>query len=116
MSTLSVSNITDGTDTVGTSYVVNGSAKAWSNTNSTGTTINDSFNISSLGDTGTGRQTHNVANSFVDANHVPTFSVANNYDQQWTSSLTASSWQTNNYTGSAYADDSIRTVSHGDLA
>jgi len=26
MSTLNVSNITDGTDTVGTSYVVNGSA------------------------------------------------------------------------------------------
>ena len=29
MSTLNVSNITDGTTTVGTSYVVNGSAKAW---------------------------------------------------------------------------------------
>jgi len=37
MSTLNVSNITDGTDTVGTSYVVNGSAKAWVNFNGTGT-------------------------------------------------------------------------------
>ena len=29
MSTIDVANITDGTDTVATSYVVNGSAKAW---------------------------------------------------------------------------------------
>ena len=29
MSTLNVSNISDGTDTVETGYVVNGSAKAW---------------------------------------------------------------------------------------
>jgi len=37
MSTLNVSNITDGTTTVGTNYVVNGSAKAWVNFNGTGT-------------------------------------------------------------------------------
>ena len=37
MSTLNVSNITDGTDTVGTSYVVNGSAKAWAAYNGQGT-------------------------------------------------------------------------------
>ena len=37
MSTLNVSNITDGTTTVGTSYVVNGSAKAWVTFNGTGT-------------------------------------------------------------------------------
>ena len=29
MSTIVTSNISDGTDTVGTEYVVNGSAKAW---------------------------------------------------------------------------------------
>ena len=55
MSTLSVSNITDGTDTVGTSYVVNGSAKAWVNFNQQSTmSIFGSFNISSLTDAGTG--------------------------------------------------------------
>ena len=37
MSTLSVSNITDGTDTVETGYVVNGSAKAWVNLMEAGT-------------------------------------------------------------------------------
>lgn len=56
MSTLNVSNITDGTTTVGTSYVVNGSAKQWCRWNQTGTAaINDSFNTSSLTDNGTGK-------------------------------------------------------------
>jgi hypothetical protein len=55
MSTLNVANITDGTDTVETGYVVNGSAKAWVNfdqffTNS----VRDSFNVSSATDEGVG--------------------------------------------------------------
>ena len=55
MSNLVVSNISDGTTSVGTGYVVNGAAKAWVNFNQTGTdTINNSFNISSLADYGAG--------------------------------------------------------------
>ena len=53
MSTLNVSNITDGTTTVGTSYVVNGSAKAYGVNGSS--SINMSFNLSSFTDQGTGR-------------------------------------------------------------
>jgi len=69
MSTLNVSNITDGTDTVGTSYVVNGSAKAWCKFIGSGTaTINDSFNISSLDDNGTGDYDINYTNSFANGN------------------------------------------------
>jgi hypothetical protein len=65
MSTLNVSNISDGTDTVGTGYVVNGSAKAWVNFNGTGTAaIRDSFNIASLTDNGTGDYTVNFSNVF----------------------------------------------------
>ena len=56
MSTLNVSNITDGTTTVGTSYVVNGSAKAYCNVNQTSTqAIRDSLNVSSITDDGTGQ-------------------------------------------------------------
>ena len=56
MSTLNVSNISDGTDTVATGYVVNGSAKAWVNSTQVGThTSRDSLNVSSLTDLGTGR-------------------------------------------------------------
>lgn len=69
MSTLNVSNITDGTTTVGTSYVVNGSAKAWVNFNGTGTpAARDSLNTSSLTDLGTGRFGQNFTSSFSGAN------------------------------------------------
>lgn len=74
MSTLNVSNITDGTDTVGTEYVVNGSAKAWCNWVQSGTqTINDSFNVASLTDYGAGQTTLNYSNSFSNGNYsIPT--------------------------------------------
>ena len=65
MSTLNVSNITDGTDTVGTSYVVNGSAKAWVNFNGTGTVaVRISLNTSSITDSGTGQYRQNFSSSF----------------------------------------------------
>ena len=56
MSTLNVSNISDGTTSVGTSYVVNGSAKAWLNMDGTGTiAARDSFNTSSITDDAVGK-------------------------------------------------------------
>ena len=65
MSTLSVSNITDGTTTVGTSYVVNGSAKVWCSFDGTASTLSleDSLNTSSLTDNGTGNQDFNFTNN-----------------------------------------------------
>ncbi len=70
MSTLNVSNITDGTTTVGTSYVVNGSAKAWVNWNGTGTVaIRDSFNVGSMTDNGTGDYTTNISSAMGNANY-----------------------------------------------
>jgi hypothetical protein len=65
MSTLNVSNITDGTTTVGTSYVVNGSAKAWINYKQAATfDIRDSINISSVSDEGSGLADTNYINNF----------------------------------------------------
>ena len=56
MSTISAANISDGTDTVGTGYVVNGSAKVWINYNAilNPAVIRDSLNVSSLSDIGVG--------------------------------------------------------------
>ena len=55
MSTIIASNISDGTTSVASTYVVNGSAKVWLNMDGTGTpTARDSFNISSITDSGTG--------------------------------------------------------------
>ncbi len=51
MSTLEVSNLNDGTTTVGTTYITNGSSKVWININQQSTQfIRDSFNVSSLTD------------------------------------------------------------------
>jgi hypothetical protein len=55
MSTINAANITDGTTSVPTGYVVNGSAKAWINFSGENTVaINDSYNFSSISDDGTG--------------------------------------------------------------
>jgi hypothetical protein len=54
MSTLNVSNISDGTTTVATTFVTNGSVKAWCSYNQDTPAIEDSFNISSFTDASTG--------------------------------------------------------------
>ena len=73
MSTLNVSNITDGTTTVGTSYVVNGSAKVWCNWTDTGS-INDSLNMSSVTDNGAGDFTVNYSSSMSSTSYAPVMS------------------------------------------
>lgn len=73
MSTLNVSNISDGTDTVGTSYVVNGSAKVWVRFNGTGAiAITSSQNVSSIDDDGTGDYGVNYTNNMSNANYTTT--------------------------------------------
>ena len=58
MSTIIASNISDGTTSVPSTYVVNGSAKAWVNINGTGTiAIRSSSNAASITDNGTGNYT-----------------------------------------------------------
>ena len=75
MSTIDVANITDGTDTVATSYVVNGSAKAWvkldqDNAGSGTPLINSSLNASSLTDVSLGITEVNLTNA-MDADDYP---------------------------------------------
>ena len=70
MSTLNVSNITDGTDTVETGYVLNGSAKAWVGVLSATATIGDSLNVSSAVDDGAGLEQVLFTASFGNNNYV----------------------------------------------
>ena len=71
MSNLVVSNISDGTTSVGTGYVVNGSAKAWVNFNGTGTiAARDSLNLSSLTDVGTGDYKVTFSNAYANSNYI----------------------------------------------
>ena len=55
MSTITVANISDGTDTVATTYVTNGTAKMTIEyTTLSSTVINESSNVASITDVGTG--------------------------------------------------------------
>ena len=64
--------ITGTAKSVDTDYVVNGSVKAWTNFNGTGTiAARESFNVSSLNDDNTGRYTVSFTNNMEDANFVP---------------------------------------------
>ena len=77
MSTLNVANISNGTDTVATGYVVNGSAKAWVNYNPTSATVKDSQNVSSLTDNAVGDTSVNYTSSMSSVNYTQVCGAAN---------------------------------------
>ena len=67
---------------IATSYVVNGSAKAWVNFNGTGTIASqDSLNLSSLTDNGAGNYTSTFSNALSTDNHSASFYA--NYSSGW---------------------------------
>ena len=70
MSTLEVSNLNDGTKTVATTFVTNGSAKVIVKYNMSGAIQGTSMNVSSVTDASTGRHSPQFASSFSDANYV----------------------------------------------
>ena len=62
-----------GNNSIATSVVFNGSAKAWINFNGTGTiATRDSYNVGSITDNATGTYTVNYTSSFSDAEYSPT--------------------------------------------
>jgi len=119
MSTLNVSNLSDGTDTVATGYVINGSAKAWVNFDGTGTVaIRDSYNISSLIDFDTGGYTINFTNAFGNANYASPSMTRNNFILGKFGTETASSLSMENRTNGGSETDSVyvTVAAIGDLA
>ena len=62
-----------------TSYVVNGSAKAWGRVGLAGTQVlNSSFNVSSITDIGSGQTQWTLVSSFSDTSYNPVVSSDNN--------------------------------------
>lgn len=126
MSTLNVSNITDGTDTVETGYVVNGSAKILCNyTSVTTTTIRDSLNVSSLTDLNTGQTTVSFTNSmaqtyFHGIYQTNAYNTSTSFDSDIAGGLTnrtASNARAKAYGSSGYADSFYNDIAgYGDLA
>ena len=118
MSTIKVTNIQATGETATRSAT--SIAAAFASTNYTGTTINESFNISSLGDTASGRQllsfTSNMSGSTYMSN-----ANANSSQNDWghAGSVTKSTSQcdTTAYdAGGSYLDNDMSTIIMGNLA
>ena len=114
-----------GNNSVATSTVANGSAKAWVNFNGAGTpAINNSNNVSSITDTASGQQTFAFTNAMSDANYAPTgISTANvsgdaNIGASGINSAPHSKTtsQIRMHIGEGYDPADGATVIHGDLA
>lgn len=118
MSTITVSNINDGTNSVETVYVTRGSAKAWVNFNGTGTVaIRESLNVSSITDNGTGDYTGNFTTATEDANYVGVCTRAGSASGSYVLSGSSSTAPTTTayrvfciYPGVGFLDDSICMV------
>lgn len=67
--TLTISTLSDGTNSTSATNCIQGSAKAWVNFNGTTLGIRASYNVSSITRIGTGQYTFNFTNAFADANY-----------------------------------------------
>ena len=118
MSTLTISNLNDGTTTVPTTFVTNGSAKAWFNYNHQTPAIQDSVNISSISDDGSGIFTNTFVTSMSNA-FWAAGAICRNNRHQWnddTGAATGRQWRAAN-SGNTATDSLDFTASiHGDLA
>ena len=116
-----------GNNSIATSFVAGGRAKAWHNAASDGASVNDSLNMSSYTDTGTGDGLHNFTSSMGNVNYATMSKVLMNTGA--TSShrtIYTSTQATGNYSEESYylnssaelvAEDRQRlSVAHGDLA
>ena len=116
---------------ISTSYVVEGSAKAWASWNGAGTlAVNDSLNLSSISDLGTGNYQLNFSSSLNNDDYAYNFTgngraessrflhsamdytvATGSLQMYWSGNLNGVSW------GVAYCDTNASlAVIHGDLA
>ena len=119
MSTIVTSNVSDGTLSIPTTYVTNGSAKAWANLNGIGTiALLGSLNVSSTTDNGTGEYTFSLSSSMANSNFqkgADAFSPNARFCNP--GAQTASSLKIFAFDSAAVAADFIVSMDiHGDLA
>jgi hypothetical protein len=119
MSTLNVANVTDGTTSVPTGYVVNGSAKSWVRYYQLTPAISKSFNVSSVTDVGTGQSTVNFT-AGLDGIEYPaptnqSFSASELGVWSWQAAASATQVRTRNLS-SADVDRAYNLAQFGDLA
>ena len=116
--------ITGTAKSVDTDYVVNGSAKAWVNFQGTDTFgINDSFNVSSCDDDGTGDYTININSAFSNDDFSSTSSCQGDSNNKNRASCTNNNSSSQIYLNAFIPSsanlgdlDEIHFAGHGDLA
>jgi hypothetical protein len=122
MSTLNVANISDGTDTVATGYVVSGSAKASFRYDQTTNTVLSSKNVSSITDDAAGEYSVNCTSAFLslDTQRLSGIVFGNTGRVITTRTLTATSsvmpFRTTGNNATTDSDNTSTGVVMGDLA
>ena len=106
---------------IDTSYIFNGVAKAWCDYDSAGTTFNDSFNMTSATDNGTGDYTFTIANDLGGTRHSAVVSCTNDTVQNTTCVLRSKDATSTRLTirvgdSGSQADKQSHMTTHGDLA
>ena len=118
--TVEAADLSDGTTTVGTEYVTNGSAKAWVRFGGSGTvSILDSLNVSSITDRGVGEYTVNISNAFSNSVYATLASSTTFVADAIGTSINASSFFVNNADPRDYSaidPTAISVATLGDLA
>jgi len=124
MSTIVTSNVSDGTLSIPTTYVTNGSAKVWVNFDGTGTIAErDSFNVSSLTDNSTGDYTFNFTTAMANTTYVLSGAIGDSglfasFRSYGSYPPTASAVRVAStaHDGALYDMSAVTIVVHGDLA
>jgi len=102
---------------IATNYVVEGSIKVRANTNNAGTTINESFNVSSLTDVATGQQRLYFANNMSTTTWSGSIDLRSvSADNTFLDPISTSYADGYSYNGSAYHDNHMLWMIVGDLA
>jgi len=125
MSTIISANVSDGTLSIPTAFVTNGSAKVWVNLNGTGTiAVRDSFNVSSTTDLGAGQYRFSFGSAMATANYCGQISTEENGltpsvgINNTGSGISSGSCdvETHIYNGNTFDAEYVLFSLHGDLA
>jgi len=117
MSNLVVSNISDGSTSVGTGYVVNGSAKVFAASDTQGTVVYG-FNVSGVVDDGIGQRTFNFISALADTTYsaVSTPFASTGMTHAISGRTTTSASTDTDTNSGTSADRGVLLAIHGDLA
>ena len=111
--TLTISTLSDGTNSTSSTNCIQGSAKAWVNFQGNAVSIRASYNVSSVTRVGTGNWQVNLSNAMPDSNFATLYVPGNsNNATYYVSAFPSSSSQVTvwNFNGSGQVDTAVNSV------